>query len=310
MTVSQNLDSLRFGLLTAKGLAWQAGGNYSEAEFVAGESKPTGAEDAVSIASQSETADGFRQDFHETVRQALQSVQRLGLPASETQPLKTALESALREDDLGVFERMQLQAGWQGALQQLEQKAEADDSAISADARFQRAASASESSEQRQGRIERYVDRAIDVLTELETRHGDEDTEIAPWTPPASDAPAPSAPDVVEPTSAAPSETPPASVLPTVPTWTPNPSNPYQNGWTGNAGTVAVSPATGWTPSPSTSGDVNALVHSVWGDRGKKKSPAELPSGLSPSTGNLYSDYLLDRGSFTPKKDDKEDEEG
>ena len=331
MTVSQSFDQLRLGLQTAKGLAWQAGANYGAVEHIGNKAnaKPAEAKDAVSIGGQTESLVLARENFSGTVGQALATLNELGLPATETQPLRTALEGALREDDMGVFERMQIKTGWQGALQQLEQKATQDKNAVSPENRFQRSADAAGQAGTRQGRIERYVDTAIDVLTDLEMRHGNNETEIIAWQPaePVTPATAAEAPKTTDPVAPAPplssepivhtqsAEQPPVNVA-TQPVWTPYSANPYA-GWagggtasSGNAGAIS-SASTGWTPfTPSISGDVNALSDAVWGDRRKNESASPASSSLISSTGNVMSDFLLERGAFTPKEEDKEDEEG
>lgn len=304
MTISQSMDQLRLGLQTAKGLAWQAGAGYAAVEHL-GDRAKDGLEpkDAANIGEQTETIEQARQSFGGAVRQALLTVNNLGLPATETQPLRTALESALREDDLGVFERLQVKVGWQGALQQLEGTG-SQEPAVSAEGRFERASAAADSSEQRQDRIERYVDRAIDVLTDLEMTHGTQETEILPWVSPAK------AEDEaqLDPPAAEPSPSPSPSQVDSAPAM-PLP-NPYGSGWGG--GQVSVSPSPGWAPpvsNSSSSGDIDALSQAVWGDWRKSDDSASAASGLSSSTGNLYSDFLLDRGSFTPKKEDEKEEE-
>ena len=77
----------------------------------------------------------------------------------------------------------------------------------------------------------------------------------------------------------------------------------WTTGWTSSS---SSSTGSGSTAAPGNDFNPRALSEAVWGSGyTPKPSGSSAVEPFSGSTGNLMTDFLLDRGNFTPKVEDE-----
>ena len=343
MTISQSFDQLRLGLQAARDVSRNVAGNFAVIENVG--TRATGGQTAGRDMFEPTMSDGEKmgEHFHASsqsrgqmsgaLSSALSTLDEMGLPVEQALPLRNAIEQAMTEDAAGTFERMQIKAVFQSATEKLEQTRQTLANGSADDVRIERATQAADSSGNRQVRIERHVDTALDVLTDLELRY-DSEEEIPSRQEPVPQSPAANQrsaweefvgrldpaqqeglglpPDTTTFSYPAAPEIPQAPAVPQWaasanhgPLWVPTGSWPSGNGLWSSTSTIPLSTTS--SVSHISFDNVNALTEAVWGKKdqaGDTPSAGTLPS-LSSSSVNTVNDFLMERGEFAPKEEDE-----